>query len=137
MAAAGPFDAAPPNAPLDRRRIRMSATDAPLPLKDLQELAPVARELVERELERRLPDQHTSIRFYREWSGGWRVRVEIGRPARGKLDFVLFEIAPDAIVAMPHPIPDAWRDASGVEASDGSRWFWNDEGFPERVPPAS
>ena len=41
-------------------------------------------------------------------------------PPRGKLDFVLFEISPEAIVAMPHPMPESWRDAQGVEASDGS-----------------
>lgn len=116
---------------------RMSSTDRPHPLTDLQELAPVARELVERELARRIPDEHTTIRFHREWSGGWRVRIEVGRPPRGKLDFVLFEISPEAIVAMTHPMPESWRDAQGVEASDGSRWIWNGEGFPERVAPAS
>lgn len=110
----------------------MPPTDA-RPLTDLSELAPIARELVERELERRIPHEHTSVRFHREWSGGWRVRVEIGRPPRGKLDFVLFAIPGDAVVAMPHPMPDAWRDGSGVEASDGSRWAWDDDGFPARL----
>ena len=114
------------------RSKQMPPTDA-RPLTDLAELSPVARELVERELEQRIPQEHTTIRFHREWSGGWRVRVEVGRPPRGKLDFVLFEIGSGAIVAMPHPMPDAWRDERGVEASDGSRWVWDAEGFPVRA----
>ena len=104
-----------------------------VPITEMQERVAVARALVERELLRRLPDEETSLRFHREWSGGWRVRVEIGRPVRGRLDFVLFETPEGAVIALAHPMPDAWRDAEGTEASDGSRWRWGEDGFPEPV----
>jgi len=109
----------------------MSSASRPVPITDLQELAALARELVEQELERRIPDEPTSQRFHREWNGVWRVRVEIGRPPRGRLDFVLFETPDGALLALPHPMPDAWRADPAVPASDGTRWRWNEDGQVE------
>lgn len=109
----------------------------PVPLTELDELAPVARDLVSQALQRWLPDQPVSQRFHRVWSGGWRVRVEIGRPPRGKLDFVLFRTPAGGVLALPHPIPPAWRDPDGVADSEGVRWRWSDEGEVELAPSVS
>lgn len=112
----------------------MSAVPRPSPVTDLQELAPLARELVEQELERRIPHEHTSQRFHREWNGVWRVRVEVGRPPRGRLDFVLFETPAGALLALPHPMPEPWRADPDVPAADGTRWRWSDDGQVEAAP---
>lgn len=111
------------------------AAPRPVPLTELDEVAPVARALVARELQRWIPDEPVTQRFHREWSGGWRVRVEIGRPPRGKLDFVLFLTPAGAVLALPHPIPLAWRDPAGVADSDGVSWRWSDEGTVEPARP--
>ena len=60
--------------------------------------------------------------------------MEIGSPPRGRLDFVLFETPSLALLALAHPMPDAWRDPAGVEATDGTRWRWSADGL---VEPAS
>lgn len=102
--------------------------DRPVPVTDLTELAPVVRALVEATLARFVPGEPTTQRFHREWSGGWRVRVEIGAPARGRLDFVLFHTPGGSIVALPHPMPPQWRAAGGIAAQDGTLWTITEEG---------
>lgn len=126
------LQAAPPAIQPPLSSARTPSMDRPVPVTDLQELAPTVRALVNATLQRFVPDEPTTQRFHREWSGGWRVRVEIGRPPRGRLDFVLFHTPEGSIVALPHPMPPAWRSADGFPAADGSLWTITEDGAVAR-----
>lgn len=93
---------------------------------DLHGLAPLARQCIKDALTGLLGDAELSYDFYREWNGGWRVRVDVA--GRGRLDFVLFHTPQGALLALPLPMPERWRVATGLPASDGSVWTFNDEG---------
>jgi hypothetical protein len=95
-------------------------------LTDLQGAAPRARALITAALTERLGPVECTFDFHREWNGGWRCRVDVS--GRGRLEFVLFETAPDVLLALPHPLPARWADARGFAAEDGSRWSFDHEG---------
>ena len=106
----------------------MTETQHPTQVTDLHGLAPIARNCIREALTRLIGDADLSYDFYREWNGGWRVRVDIAGRVSGSLDFVLFHTPQGALLALPVPMPERWRVATGVTANDGSIWTLSDEG---------
>jgi hypothetical protein len=100
-------------------------------LTDLQGAAPRARTLIAAALEERLGPVACAFDFHREWNGGWRCRVDV--TGRGRLEFVLFEAAPDVLLALPHPLPARWANGCGFAAEDGSRWSFDADGQVVRL----
>ncbi len=106
----------------------MSQPQQPVQITDLRKLAPRVRQCIAAALNRLIGEAELSYDFYREWNGGWRVRVTIAGRVQGKLDFVLFHTPQGALLAMPIPLPERWRIHEGVMASDTSLWTLSDEG---------
>lgn len=102
--------------------------EQPTPLKDMQGLAGTARQLIQQLIEQRTGSSDITFDIYREWSGGWRVATEVRGRVSGHMDFILLRTPQDALLAMPSTLPERWRVAYGVEASDGSRWTMDAEG---------
>jgi hypothetical protein len=114
----------------------MSEQRMPTQVTDLQGIQPIARECIQRTIEQMTGSTDMSFDFYREWNGAWRVDVEVRGPISGAMDFILFHTPQGGILAMPAQVPERWR-SSGIEASDGSRWSFDDEGMLCAVEPAS
>ena len=112
----------------------MSDPQRPTQVTDLHALAPLARRCIAEALARLLGDASLSYDFYREWSGGWRVRVAVAGPISGQLDFVLFHTPAGGLLALPIPMPERWRRTSGIPASDGSVWTLSDDGMVVPFP---
>lgn len=106
----------------------MAETSGPTQVTDLHGLAPAARQCIQQALAQLLGDVELDYDFYREWSGGWRVRVDVKGRVTGQLDFVLFHTPQGALLALPIPMPERWRVTCGLPASDGSWWTLNDDG---------
>lgn len=105
---------------------------------EMQGVAQVARACISHLLTQMVGSAEISFDFYREWNGGWRVGVDVSGPIRGHMDFILFHTPQGGILAMPQKLPEAWRVRRGVEASDGSVWTINQQGFfVPFEPPAS
>lgn len=101
-------------------------TQPPVQITDLHQLAPRVRDCIKNALAPLVGDAALSYDFYREWSGGWRVRVDV--EGRGQLDFALFHTAQGALLALPIPMPERWRVSTGIAADDGSLWTLGDDG---------
>lgn len=101
---------------------------SPTPITDLRHLAPLARRWIAELLARQLGAVELSYDFYREWNGGWRVRVEVAGARQGWLDFALLATPGGGLLALPQPVPERWRAISGIPASDGSLWTLDDGG---------
>lgn len=104
----------------------MTNAKTPTQITELHGLAPQARQQIQTALDELLGEVELDYDFYREWSGGWRVRVTVS--GRGMLDFVLFHTPTGALLALPIPMPERWRTSTGLAASDNSRWTLSDEG---------
>jgi hypothetical protein len=113
----------------------MSPAPSVRQVTELQGLVPEFRRLIGESLAP-FTDAALEYDFYREWNGGWRVRVELSGSARGRLEFVLFYTPADALLALPHPTPAAWR-GRGFSAADGTRWMFTAEGDVVPVPDAA
>jgi hypothetical protein len=101
-------------------------TDGIRQITDLQGLAPALRAHIAAALAP-MTAAALAFDFYREWNGGWRVRVELSGNARGTLDFVLVYTPNGAWLALPHPAPSALRGRP-FPASDNTWWAITDEG---------
>lgn len=120
--------------PSDGTAAQHTAQHVAQQLTELAGHAGTARALIAQVLTERLGPVQVAYDFHREWNGGWRARVEV--TGRGRLEFVLFEGPEGAVVALPHPLPDRWRDRVGFAASDGTRWSFDEEGQVICVTPA-
>jgi hypothetical protein len=115
----------------------MTDQHLPVPITEMQGVQPVARECIETLIQEMTGSTDMSMDFYREWSGGWRVDVEVRGPISGNMDFILFQTPQGGVLAMPAQLPQRWRTEYGVAASDGSRWTFDDEGrLCPMVPPS-
>lgn len=97
------------------------------PVTDLHGLAGSARQSITQLLEQRTGSTDIRFDFYREWSGGWRVAVEVCGKISGHMDFILLHTPQGAMLAMPAQLPERWRSL-GIPASDGSLWTMDPEG---------
>jgi hypothetical protein len=104
------------------------AEPRPTPLTDLRRRAPVARTLIREVLTSLIGPVDLAYDFYREWNGCWKVRVTISGAASGRLEFTLLDIPGGGMLAMPRPLPERWRTAAGIPATDGTRWSLDDTG---------
>lgn len=96
---------------------------------DLQGLAPLARQMIQQLIAQRTGSSDISFDIYREWSGGWRVAVDVRGPVSGHMDFILFHTPAGGLLAMPAQLPARWRaEYGGVPASDGSLWTMDEQG---------
>jgi hypothetical protein len=102
---------------------------------ELQGLVPEFRRLIGESLAP-FTDAALEYDFFREWNGGWRVRVELSGSASGRLEFVLFYTPANALLALPHPTPAAWR-GRGFSAADGTRWMFTADGGVVPAPDAA
>ncbi|HMQ32463.1 MAG TPA: hypothetical protein PKD53_17155 [Chloroflexaceae bacterium] len=100
----------------------------PTPLTDLRRRAPLARRTIAELLAELLGPVELAYEFHREWNGCWKVRVTIGGAASGRLEFTLLDTPGGGLLAMPRPLPEAWRTRAGIRASDGTRWTLDDQG---------
>ncbi len=98
------------------------AEQRPTPLTDLRRRAPVARTIIREVLTELIGQVELQYDFYREWNGCWKVRVTISGAASGALEFTLLDTPGGGMLAMPRPLPERWRSATGIRATDGSRW---------------
>ncbi len=94
----------------------------PTPLTDLRKRVNIARQSILDNLEGLVGPVEVGYDFYREWNGCWKVRVTVSGAAKGTLDCTLLDTPGGGILALPRPLPERWRTASGVRASDGTRW---------------
>ena len=99
-----------------------------IPVTEMHRLTSTARECITRLIDQMTGSDNITFDFYREWSGGWRVAVDVTGPISGHMDFVLFHTPQGGLLAMPQQLPTVWRTHYGVEASDGSRWTIDDQG---------
>ena len=106
----------------------MAEPQTPIPLTDLHGVAPLARRQIADLLTRQLGEVQLDYDFYREWSGGWCVRVAVAGRARGQIDFALLRTPGGGLLPLPRPMPERWRKLTGIPASDGSVWTLDDEG---------
>ena len=106
----------------------MTRPQTPIPLTDLRGMAPAARRQIAELLTRQLGEVQLDYDFYREWNGGWFVRVTVAGAARGQIDFALLQTPGGGLLPLPRPMPERWRRTTGVPASDGSVWTLDDEG---------
>jgi hypothetical protein len=105
---------------------------------EMQGVTRIARDCITNLIYEMTGSEEIAFDFYREWSGGWRVGVDVTGPISGHMDFVLFHTPAGGILAIPPKLPDAWRTRRGVQASDGSRWTVDDAGmFVPFVPDGS
>ena len=99
---------------------------SPTPITDLRHLAPLARRWIAELLARQLGAVELSYDFYREWNGGWRVRVDVSGARQGWLDFALLATPGGGLLALPQPVPERWRAIYGVNPMvgvvEGFRW---------------
>lgn len=98
-------------------------------ITDMQGVAKTARECIAKLIHAMTGSDDISFDFYREWSGGWRVGVDVRGPISGHMDFILFQTPQGGLLAMPQKLPEVWRIKRGVEATDGSVWTISDEGL--------
>lgn len=103
-------------------------SDQLVPVTEMHGIQTTARQCIMKLIEQMTGSSDMSFDFYREWSGGWRVDVEVRGPISGSMDFILFQTPQGGILAMPAQLPERWRTQYGVEASDGSLWTFDDEG---------
>ena len=73
----------------------------PIPLTDFTRRASAARALIESLLTELIGPVALKYDFFREWSGCWKVLVEITGAATGKLEFTLLETAGGGMLALP------------------------------------
>lgn len=98
------------------------AEPLPIPLSDLRKRVNVARKTVAENLAELLGHVEIAYDFYREWNGCWKVRTSLSGAAKGILDWTLLDTPDGGILALPRPLPEPWRTACGIRASDGTRW---------------
>lgn len=96
--------------------------ERPQPLTDLRRRALIARRLIAELLAELAGPVELTYDFHREWNGCWKVRVTISGAASGTLEFTLLDTPAGGMLAMPRPLPERWRTATGIRATDGSRW---------------
>jgi hypothetical protein len=98
-------------------------------ITDLHGLAATVRGQIEQLMRERLGSEAVDYDFYREWNGGWRVRVTVRGPISGTMDFVLLRTPQGALLPLPPNMPERWRVGyGGVPASDGSLWTLDEQG---------
>ncbi len=107
----------------------------PVPLTDFTRRAAAARALIEALLTELIGPVALKYDFFREWSGCWKVLVEITGAATGKLEFTLLETAGGGLLALPRPLPERWRLHTGIPADDGTRWTLDAKGLLVPFPP--
>lgn len=96
---------------------------------EMQGVTKLARECITTLIKEMTGSEEITFDFYREWSGGWRVGVDVTGPVSGHMDFILFHTPGGGLLAMPAKLPEAWRTRRGVTASDGSIWTINNAGM--------
>ena len=94
----------------------------PIPLTDLSRRASAARALIASLLTERLGPVALEYDFFREWNGCWKARVDLSGGASGHLEFTLLETPGGGLLALPRPLPEAWRLSTGIPADDGTCW---------------
>jgi hypothetical protein len=98
----------------------MSWKDRPVPLNDLHQKAPLARDCIRNALTRLFGEVELDYEFHREWNGAWAVHTTIR--GIGIIDILLMETPQGAILPIPRPFPDTWRGNTAILASDDSLW---------------
>lgn len=104
----------------------MTQSDLPVSLTELHGHAPLTRRCIADLLTQRLGPVELTYDFYREWNGGWCVRVAVA--GRGQMDFALLQTPGGGLLPLPRPLPERWRTTTGIAASDGSVWTLDDQG---------
>jgi hypothetical protein len=94
----------------------------PTPLTDLRKRVNIARRSILDNLRELAGPVEIGYDFHREWNGCWKVRVTLSGAASGTLDCTLLDTPGGGILALPRPLPERWRKATGIRASDGTRW---------------
>jgi phosphatidylglycerophosphatase A len=107
----------------------------PTPLTDFSRRTSAARALIAALLTERLGPVALEYDFFREWNGCWKARVDLRGGAGGQLEFTLLQTPGGGLLALPRPLPEAWRLTTGVPADDGTRWTLDDEGLLVPFPP--
>ena len=107
----------------------------PIPLTDFSRRTSAARALIAALLTERLGPVTLEYDFFREWNGCWKARVDLSGSASGQLEFTLLETPGGGLLALPRPLPEAWRLTAGIPADDGTRWTLDDAGLLVPFPP--
>lgn len=102
--------------------------ETPQPLTDLRRRVPEARALIADLLTSLIGPFDLDYDFYREWNGCWKVRVTLHGASTGVLDFTLLTTPAGGMLALPRPLPERWRQHTGIRASDGTVWTLDDQG---------
>ena len=107
----------------------------PIPLTDFSRRTSAARALIAALLTERLGPVKLEYDFFREWNGCWKARVDLSGGASGQLEFTLLQTPGGGLLALPRPLPEAWRLTTGIPADDGTRWTLDDAGLLVPFPP--